>query len=114
MKKPGDSGGLVGGDEGIRTLDLLSASYTRNPAVIEFQRLTACTMRNNAEETRNFRNLSATKLYGVAETTGLRILCNERLSCRSCSVGRHQAFEFFKPVEADVDLGHLLFTVFDH
>ena len=49
-----------GGDEGIRTLDLLSATYTQKPVVIGFQPLTPGTERNNAEESRNFRNLSAT------------------------------------------------------
>ena len=53
-------GGKDGGDEGIRTLDLLSASYTQKPVVVGFQQLTPCTERNNAEESRNFRNLSAT------------------------------------------------------
>ena len=41
------------GFEGIRTLDLLSAIYPQNTAVIEFQQLTPCTERNNAEESRN-------------------------------------------------------------
>ncbi len=45
--------GKDGGDEGIRTLDLLSASYTQKAVVIGFQQLTPCTERNNAEESRN-------------------------------------------------------------
>jgi len=52
--------GLFGGAEGIRTPDPLNAIHTKNQAIIGFQQLTPCTERNNAEESRNFRNLYAT------------------------------------------------------
>lgn len=53
-------GRIAGRDERIRTSDPLNPIHTKNPAVIGFQPLTLSTERNNAEESRNFRNLSAT------------------------------------------------------
>ena len=55
LKKPGDSGGLIGGDEGIRTLDLLSASCFRTPTTTGFQQLRVA----RRGETRKITALSA-------------------------------------------------------
>ncbi len=54
----GDSGKLekIGRDERIRTSDPLNPIHTKKQAIIGFQQLTPCTERNNAEESRNFRN----------------------------------------------------------
>ena len=46
-------GSLVGRDERIRTSDPLNPIHSKNRTTIEFQQLTLCTERNNAEESRN-------------------------------------------------------------